>query len=448
MKHYQEVIYYVQGTHCSSCELIIERKLIDMPGIEKVSVSNKSVQITYSGDKPGRDQLDKIFIAEGYTFHEKAGESLVKHEPFSWVILFFAVILGLLIYLLIQKTGLKSLIRVDAKSSLPSLYLFGLMAGLSTCAALIGGIILSLSKIWAVNDRASESLTEKIRPHLLFNAGRLLSYTTFGALLGGLGGFLRFSPTLSAVIIIAVALFMLVNAAQLFGVRGFDRLYIATPKSLNKLTTNSKNFKGSFMTMVLGSLTFLLPCGFTLTAQSLALVSGSALQGALVMLAFALGTLIPLLIIGIGSRALFANKKWANHFGHIAGIMLLVFALFNINSGLTVLGVRPSWPKAKPTQENQPSTSGEIQVIKMDAGARGYKPNYFKVKAGKVVRWEIFDSGTSGCTNAIISKDLFSGEIELSRGKTAIKEFTPTKPGRYQFSCWMGMVSGTIEVIN
>ena len=71
-----------------------------------------------------------------------------------------------------------------------------------------------------------------------------------------------------------------------------------------------------------------------------------------------------------------------------------------------------------------------------------------KVEAGIPVSWEITDKGTSGCTNAIISKGLFSGEIVLTPGQTIVKEFTPVKPGKYKFSCWMGMVSGIIEVVD
>jgi len=41
-----------------------------------------------------------------------------------------------------------------------------------------------------------------------------------------------------------------------------------------------------------------------------------------------------------------------------------------------------------------------------------------------------------------------TGSIPLSPGKISVKEFTPQKVGRYKFSCWMGMVSGTIKVID
>ena len=85
----------------------------------------------------------------------------------------------------------------------------------------------------------------------------------------------------------------------------------------------------------------------------------------------------------------------------------------------------------------------------MDASASGYSPETFTIKANLPVRWEITDRGTSGCTNAVIARSLFSGPINLVPGTTSVKEFrAPSTPGTYRFSCWMGMISGTIEVIN
>ena len=111
-----------------------------------------------------------------------------------------------------------------------------------------------------------------------------------------------------------------------------------------------------------------------------------------------------------------------------------------------------------PTTANTPAASGNSvqpppvvngkQVIKMEAGPSGYSPDVFTVRAGAPVRWEIKDVGTSGCTNAIISQDLFSGQIALTPGQASTKEFTPKKAGKYRFSCWMGMVTGTINVVD
>jgi len=246
---------------------------------------------------------------------------------------------------------------------------------------------------------------------------------------------------------------------------------------------NEKNFRGKYMPMVLGALTFFLPCGFTITSQGLALISGSWLQGGLIMLFFALGTTPVLLAIGLSSLKLLGNQVLANRFLRAAGVLVLFFALFNINNQLNVLGM-PSFSDlslASPVISNvdnvdnnagvgnannnnrqangsgannsagnsQPPLAMGQQVIKMKASSSGYSPNYFKVLAGASIRWEIEDIGTSGCTNAVIARGLFSGDIPLTPGQTSVKEFTaPQKPGKYKFSCWMGMVSGIIEVVD
>jgi len=91
------------------------------------------------------------------------------------------------------------------------------------------------------------------------------------------------------------------------------------------------------------------------------------------------------------------------------------------------------------------------QVIKMTVLGASYSPNYFKVKAGIPVQWEITSSGQSGCdSGAIIANGLLQGITYLNpgAGQVNVVEFTPQSAGTYKFSCTMGMVRGTIEVIN
>ena len=88
------------------------------------------------------------------------------------------------------------------------------------------------------------------------------------------------------------------------------------------------------------------------------------------------------------------------------------------------------------------------QVVKMNAYASKDDPNYIKVRLGTPVRWEITAANSLGCNNAIISNSLFDEPIPLTPGQVSIKEFTPTKAGKYTFSCSMGMISGTMEVVD
>jgi plastocyanin domain-containing protein len=91
------------------------------------------------------------------------------------------------------------------------------------------------------------------------------------------------------------------------------------------------------------------------------------------------------------------------------------------------------------------------QLIAMTVYPARYNPDYFKVKAGVPVKWEITSSGRPGCASgAVIARGLIDGLLYLNpnSGQVTVAEFTPQNSGIYKFSCTMNMVRGTIEVVN
>jgi len=452
----KECVYLVQGMHCSSCEILIEKELLKLKNIKsaKADIAKGEVSVKYEGERPSVSVLNRLFAKNNYHFFESKIAGSV--EKSNWGIV--AVISGLLIFIFycLNRLGITSLVQVTSQSTLPMFFVFGLLAGVSTCAALVGGIVLSLSKQWSEVYAARSSNLEKVQPHLLFNLGRIASFFILGGALGALGGSLKFSPLFSSILVILVSGLMVVMGLQMLGIKYFQRFRLTMPKFVTRYIADEKNFQGRFMPILMGALTFFLPCGFTVTVQGLALLSGSPLQGALIMFAFVLGTTPILLGIGLSSFKLSQNHQSGEIFSKVAGILVIFFGLFNLNAQLNVLGL-PSMNDlrfkntpvaAVKNEEGLPPMVNGKQLIKMNASASGYTPNYFKVRAGVPVRWEITDTGTSGCTNAVISKGLFDGQIALTPGQTSIKEFMPEKPGKYKFSCWMGMISGTIEIID
>ena len=467
----KEQKYFVQGTHCASCELLIEKKLLGMPNIKSVEASSQKGEVLFEYEKetPSIGVLNKIFQKEGYTFFDKLPQNKKPADASSFLNTAAVAVIIVVGFLFLNKMGLQKFINVGASSSLPTFFLFGVLAGLSTCAALVGGLVLSMAKQWGEVYADKNTAIERAKPHLMFNAGRLISYALLGGVLGAIGGKLQLSLTFSAGLVIVVSVMMAFLALQMLGVKAFRRLQITMPKSITRYAANEKNFQGKYTPFVMGALTFILPCGFTITAQGLALLSGSFLQGSLIMLSFALGTLPILLFIGFSSAKLVSNQKLSGQFLKVAGLVVLFFAFFNINNQLNVLGVSSigsifsqtvkSVVGSASTQKNirnnanvnesdLPAIVNGKQVIKMEASASGYEPKYFKARVGVSIRWEITDVGTSGCTNAIISRSLFNGQIDLIPGKTSVKEFTVQKPGKYKFSCWMGMVAGVMEVVD
>lgn len=437
MSQTKKTTYYVQGTHCRSCELLIEKEVSRLPGVKSVEVSNQQGTVVVDSIKPiSLSRLNHIFRSSGYSFFNKPGNSVSQLSSSKYFPSLIISLVILSIYYFIDRTGIFASVSVSATSSLFTFFLFGLIAGISTCAALVGGLMVSVSR-------------QGISSVVNFSLGRLLSFAVFGAMLGYFGSFLRLSLEVGAIILIATSIILALVALQMLQLPFFDRFSVSLPKSITRKLSSDSNTP-----ILLGAFTFFLPCGFTLTVQSLALASSDAMTGSLIMVAFVLGTLIPLTAIGYGQAKSLSHRNTSQYFSQVTAFLILFFSAYTLYSQLNILDVIPVFSQNVSsagridTSDDLAPTIDGLQILKMSASSRGYSPNYFKIKAGLPVRWEITDQGTSGCTNAVIARNLFTGQINLVPGTTSVKEFTaPTTPGTYRFSCWMGMINGTVEVV-
>ena len=84
-------------------------------------------------------------------------------------------------------------------------------------------------------------------------------------------------------------------------------------------------------------------------------------------------------------------------------------------------------------------------MIETEIDHGSYPP--FTVRAGIPVEWTIIvpEGKLNGCNGEIIVPAL-GLDIHLSEGKNVVT-FTPAEPGTIPYSCWMGMIKSTIEVI-
>lgn len=131
-------------------------------------------------------------------------------------------------------------------------------------------------------------------------------------------------------------------------------------------------------------------------------------------------------------------------------ISIAVIVVAVLISGYVILK-----PKTQTGSQSQdvsglaPMVDGK-QVIAMTVKAVSYNPNYFKVKVGVPVRWEITSSGEPGCDSGQLIANGLIDPVYLNpnQGQVTVKEFTPQNAGTYKFSCPMGMVRGTLEVVN
>lgn len=75
----------------------------------------------------------------------------------------------------------------------------------------------------------------------------------------------------------------------------------------------------------------------------------------------------------------------------------------------------------------------------------GYTPDVLVVKAGQPVRLNFNRQETASCSEMVLFPD-FNKSAKLPTGQTVSVEFTPEKPGEYDFQCQMGMLHGKLIV--
>jgi sulfite exporter TauE/SafE len=207
-------------------------------------------------------------------------------------------------------------------------FIIGLIASVSSCLAIVGGLVLSLSaKI--LQDNESDTKT-----FLLFHGGRLFGFAILGGILGAIGNVIGINFTFTALLGILASLVMLFLGFNLVGL--FKK---------NKFTLHPGIFNffrkiehKTLTPLLIGFGTFFLPCGFTQSMQVVALSSGSFFSGLLIMFAFALGTLPMLSLLSFGSAS-FTHSKYAPLFFKSAGVVVIGLGIFTLLAGLASLGV-------------------------------------------------------------------------------------------------------------
>ena len=434
--------YAVKGMHCASCEAIIEKRIKALDGVidAKASMKSGALTITSEGDQLSAEKLGRLFPEGLYSFSDASPKANSLHEIVR-VVIYAAIVLALFFGL--SASGVLPSMMIDSGSPASAFFFFGLLAGVSTCAALVGSLVLALSMQWLARSGKSASFSDKLRPQMLFNAGRIAAYALAGAALGLLGGSFRLSANVSSVMLVAVSALMIVIAFQMLGFSPFNALRIALPKGLIDKAGRGVTANGLIRPFPTGLLTILLPCGFTLAAEGAAILSGNPWRGMAIMSFFVLGTLPPLLIIGLSSSEFSSRPSTSRIFMKTAGLLVLFFTINNLNSQFGIAGKLASRSTPSPAI----AKNDAARIIRTSESNGTLAVTSFQLKRGEKVRFivDAKDSG-AGCMNAIVVPGLWNRAEYLVKGRPVVLEFTPSKPGNYQITCAMGMPWGVINV--
>lgn len=214
-----------------------------------------------------------------------------------------------------------------------ALFLVGLLGGthcVGMCGGIVGALVMGAPARWSML--------------LAYNSGRILSYGVAGAIAGALGaaslGLEGQVPArlmlylLANVMLIALGFYLLgVTQALAFTERAGQKLW----RLLQPLTRRFLPARTVGQAFPLGLLWGWLPCGLVYSALASALSAGSAERGALLMLAFGLGTLPNLLLAGILLARLneFVRRPVVRV---VSGLLVLGFGLYGLLGLVRLLG--------------------------------------------------------------------------------------------------------------
>lgn len=378
------------------------------------------------------------------------------------------ILSGLLLALL----GIVVILYFDDKlrgySDLPSasenlsyglLFVAGVLTGFH-CVGMCGALVISYAAKSAAAGKPS------LASHLLYGAGKTISYTVIGALFGLVGSIIAFTPFVRGVVGAAAGVFLILFGLGLLNVwPALHDFHIRPPAFLLRFIGRESRRTGSpFVIGLLNGLMIL--CGPLQAMYIMAAGTGSAAEGAKLLFIFGAGTLP--VMLGFGVLTSMISARMTPALLHASGAIVVILGAIMLNRGLAMTGsgydfhslkvlAEAKWQSgrdggkaeegAAPAAEELAGTaeSEAFQTVHMGVNAKGFVPNRFTVKRGVPVKWIITATELNPCTDGIVIPTL-GMEFKIKLGEQTI-EFTPQETGVIPWSCWMGMIPGAFVVV-
>ena len=441
----------IEGMTCRTCERRIERHVGRILSVEGVSASatDARVEVTSSGPlSPAA--LAEAIEAAGY----RVGRTpWLARDPRTWLAAAGGLALVVAITVVAELSGLTSLASGAGnigEGGLVVAGLLGLAAGVSTCMALTGGLILALSAAFAASRPATagSSVALRLRPTVVFLGGRIVGFAVLGAVLGAVGSAVVLPSIVVAALMIVVAIVMTILGVRLTGLSPRIAAWSPTlPAGLGRRLGVDEGDVTRYSdprAALLGAATFFLPCGFTQAVQIYALSTGSPLFAGAIMAVFALGTAPGLLALG-GLPALLPDRTRPAVL-RLVGVVVIGFAVVNATAGLRLVGISPTLAATNATGPAPVVTiEGGVQVLRTIQDGNGYQPADAALYAGMPTRWVVESRESQSCA-VFLQVPALNLAVTLKPGENTI-DLPALEPGRIAYSCSMGMYGGQLTVV-
>lgn len=337
MAEYRRQTFHVEGMHCAACEFYLEETLGAVAGVHEVRADLARSLVIVEGElnMPGEalaSEFNALVAERGYALKTEATTAKKSHREF--IIALPAAVLVMIGFMLLQDVGVVNLVTTDSLNYATAA-LIGGIASVSTCLAIVGGLVLSLGA-------SAAKANGKWQSQAMFHVGRLGGFFLLGGVIGVLGRFLEFGLVGNVVLNILVAIVMLILGLNLLDTfPAMRKFQLRMPRVFTKYNSKVSNSSHFLAPLLLGVATFILPCGFTQSMQVYTLTTGNFITGGLTMFFFALGTLPVLALLSFSSFEI-SRKPWKGVFFKAAGLIVIALSIFNLWNGLVVLGFVPN----------------------------------------------------------------------------------------------------------
>lgn len=308
------------------------------------------------------------------------------------------------------------------------------------CVGMCGALVVSYAA-----QRAREG-GSAYGGHLWYGAGKTLSYTGIGALFGLLGSAIAFTPALRAAIGMAAGVFLLLfglGMLKLFA--PLSRFQLKMPGGFTRgLGAGLRRYRHPFFVGLLNGL--MLICGPLQAMYIMAAGTGSPVAGGLLLLAFGLGTLP--VMLGFGALTSLVSVSVPKLL-KLSGVIVIALGAVMLNRGLVLSGAGYDFASLLQRVRTVAAPAPEVDAVReieMNVSSEQFAPSRFVLRKGVPVRWVIHSNEVASCSSDIHVAPL-NMTIPVHPG-TQVVEFTPEKAGVIAWSCGMGMLQGSFEVVD
>ena len=422
-----KVYVKIEGISCSHCLDTIETNLLREKNIIKVEFQKNIAIIEYVG-KLEKKKIIKLINSLGYLTQESYISddiSLLSDKVKPVEIIIILLIIILVFYLLNKIIGFNIfnvIPTIDENITYGMLFVTGLLTSIH-CVSMCGAINL----LTVINKTTKRSYKKPI----LYNLGRLISYTALGGIVGLIGSVLTVNKTVTGIIILLAAIVMFLMALAMLGLIPLKKLKLIRHKTV---TANP---------LIIGLLNGLMPCGPLQAMQVYALSTGSPIKGAISMFLFCLGT-IPLML-GTG---LFLNKltgKWKIIVNKIATCLILILSVVMLNQALLYLNI-DLFKNNDDSTYQKAILKETYQEVKINVSYENYQDIIIQKDIPVKLIIHVDEDKLTGCNNEIyLAKYKIKKKLKVGDN---IIEFTPTKEETLTYTCYMNMIKNNIKVID